>query len=239
MRGSAVRFIIQLLLNVFLILGSLVPFLISVVLIIYRNRSVVERMIRGLALFAGTLTVVGLDAAGVSFARFTIDALGAGGLAGALVKVFSAAVALAAGYGVGMYLVVKLRSSRNIAIRGMIFIGVIVHIELLELYVNALHRDGFTIGAGAIPNAGFLVGLIAYVVLNYDPQDPQHRISTVVRDVWRSRSGDDGGPGAFPAGRRPPSGEASRPVAPKPAPAEDPRKRHESGPYTDRFPEGR
>ncbi|GAA4257343.1 hypothetical protein GCM10022255_073760 [Dactylosporangium darangshiense] len=228
--GSAVHFIIHLLLNLFLIVGSFVPFLLSALLIIYRTRSIVERMIRGLALFAGTLTAVGVDAAGISVARFTVDTLATTGFAGFAVKAFVAVVVVAAGYGVGKYLITKLRTSRNIAIRGMIFIGMIVHIELLEIYVDAVRRNGFTIGSGAIPNAGFMVGLIAYVVLNYDPQNPQERVSAVLRDVWRNRSGADPYPGPVP------------PPRPRHAPRDDqppPADPGYHGPYTDHFPEQR
>jgi hypothetical protein len=156
------------LLNTFIILGSLGGCLAAVLLVVFNTKGWTERIVRGLAIFAGTLVVVGAEAAGLTFSSFAVNSLTHhGGLAGWLIR--GAWVVLGGGAGalLARYLISRIDGS-NLQIRIMILVTIIAHVELLEIYAQNLKRHQFGLGVGALPDIAFIAGLVLYVVFRYD-----------------------------------------------------------------------
>ena len=178
--------LLNLLLNILLI-GSMVIFLCCGAVAVFKAGSREERMIRGFAVFAGALVVLGSEAAGLTFAQFTVNALSGTGTTGAEAKAVGVILPGIAGVGIGHYLVTQLSESSNIAIRIMAFIGMLATVEFIEIYITGVQRAGLAVGAASIPNISFVVGVILYIVLKYDPENPAIKPGLrSARDLLRS-----------------------------------------------------
>jgi hypothetical protein len=153
-----------------LLLGSLILFVGIVFLTATRGTNGLERALRVLSLFVGAMVVVGAQVAGLSFASFTVDALSNTHPSTALLsKVLGAALPGGIGVGFGWYLTRSLRRSHNIAMRVMAFVGMLAATQFLAIYVVATSRHGVRLGATALPNIFFVVGILLYMMLKYDP----------------------------------------------------------------------
>jgi hypothetical protein len=152
------------LLNAFIILGSLGGCLAAVLLVVFNTKGWTERIVRGLAIFAGTLVVIGAEAAGLNFSSFAVDTL----THGWLVKVAWVLLGGGAGSLLARYLVSRIDGGTNLQIRIMILVTIIAHVELLEIYAQNVKRHGFVLGIGALPDVAFIAGLVLYVVFRYD-----------------------------------------------------------------------
>lgn len=159
---------LHFLLNAFIILGSLGGCLAAVLLVVFNTRGWTERIVRGLAIFAGTLVVMGAEAAGLNFSSFAVDTLTHGGLVGLLIKVAWVVLGGCAGSLLARYLISRIDGGTNLQIRIMILVTIIAHVELLEIYAQNLKRHGFVLGIGALPDIAFIAGLVLYVVFRYD-----------------------------------------------------------------------
>jgi hypothetical protein len=161
--------VLHLLLNLLIILGTIVPFLASAMLIVYRTAGRQERVIRGLAMFTAALLALGTQAAGLTVGRGVVGSLEIGGFGGLVIKLAWMTIAGFGGAMLGRYLTRNLGDSTDIQLRVMVFVGTIVHLELLEIYISSFSRNGIAVGAGAIPVISFIVGLLLYIVFRYDP----------------------------------------------------------------------
>ena len=161
--------VLHLLLNLLIILGTIVPFLASAMLIVYRTTGRQERIIRGLAMFTAALLALGTQAAGLTVGRGVVGSLEIGGFAGSVIKLAWMAAAGFGGAMLGRYLTKNLGDSTAIQIRAMVFVGTVAHLELLEIYISSFSRNGLAVGAGAIPVIAFISGLLLYIVFRYDP----------------------------------------------------------------------
>jgi hypothetical protein len=162
--------VLHFILNIFIIVGTIVPFLVAAMLIVYRTTGLQERLIRGLAMFAATLVALGSQAAGLTVGKGVVDMLETRGFVGLMIKLAWIALASYAGAMLGRYLTKNLDASTTLQIRVMVFVGMIVHLELLEVYISSFSRNGFAVGPGAIPDIAFISGLLLYIVLKYDPE---------------------------------------------------------------------
>ncbi|HEX4832288.1 MAG TPA: hypothetical protein VH478_14490 [Trebonia sp.] len=162
--------ILHLFVNVLIVVGTIVPFLAAAMLIVYRTTGLQERLIRGLALFTATLVVLGSQAAGLTVGKGIVDMMEVKGFGGLVIKLAWILLAGSAGAMLARYLTNHLYSSTSLQLRVMVFVGMVVHLELLEIYVSSFSRNGFAVGAGAIPDIAFISGLLLYIVLRYDPE---------------------------------------------------------------------
>lgn len=154
---------LHFLLNAFIILGSLGGCLAAVLLVVFNTKGWTERIVRGLAIFAGSLVVIGAEAAG-----FPSDQVKTLAHSGSLITVASVILGGGAGALLGWYLVSRIGDSTNLQIRIMIMVTIIAHVELLEIYAQDVKSQGFSLGSGALPDIAFIVGLALYIVFRYD-----------------------------------------------------------------------
>jgi hypothetical protein len=159
-------FLLTLLLHVMLI-GSMLAFTAASVFLISKAQDPQDRWIRIGAFFAGAMIVMGANAAGLTFAEFIVDAL-SNNSPGATTA--AAVVPTALGLGAGAYLTRSARRHGVVAERIMILIGMLASVQFTYIYLAALDRKGFELGATAIPNMSFSVGIILYLVLNHGVQ---------------------------------------------------------------------
>ena len=95
------------------------------------------------------------------------------GFGGLLIKIAWIAVFSAAGAGLSWYMAKELKYSPNVQVRIMVFVSMLAFMELIEIYARSVGRNGFSIGAGAIPEVAFITGLLLYIVLRFNPGGPR------------------------------------------------------------------
>jgi hypothetical protein len=52
--------------------------------------------------------------------------------------------------------------------RILVFVGVLVTTQFAELYAAAVHVSGFAPSRSLLPNVSFIVGLVLYIITQYD-----------------------------------------------------------------------
>jgi cytochrome bd-type quinol oxidase subunit 2 len=143
-----------------LLVGAMLAFLFTLVAMVLRTEQPVERLRRGLALFAGAMVVVGAQASGASFAIFTTDSLGNARGASLAANVVSAVIPAVAGAALGFFIVRKYRTNEAFAMRIICFIGTLALAAFAEVYAQATNTHGVFLGAAALPNLSFTVGVV-------------------------------------------------------------------------------
>jgi len=164
-----------------LLLGSLLLFTGFVFWNATHGTNNLELALRVSALFAGALVIVGAQAAGLSFAAFTVDSLSSTHPSTALAsKVVGALLPGGVGVGMGWYLTRSLHRNQNIAMRVMAFVGMLAASQFAAIYVVATSRHGVRLGASALPNIFFVVGILIYMMLKFDPSRARQRRASAV-----------------------------------------------------------
>ncbi len=159
-------------LNIFLhvlLIGSLLLFLWVIVAGALAEPDPWERTLRLAAIVAGALVALGAQAAGVSFATFTVEALAGARAPSAGAALVSAVIPALVGVGLGFFLVRTINRSSRIARRAMGFLAMLIGVAFAALYAQITQTNGLIIGAAAIPNVSFVVGVILTVVFTWDP----------------------------------------------------------------------
>lgn len=202
-----------------MLIGSMLVFVASSVLVTFKTDSALERAIRASALFCGAMVVLGAQAAGLGFAEFTVSALSNTTLSGTLFKVTGAVVPATFGMIIGHYLSYSVRRSENLAIRVMAFVGTLAATQFAAIYAVAVNENGLALGASAIPNIAFVVGILLYVVLKYEPgkRPKPSRLGAALTTQLLNRqqqagSGEPSPAEPRPRRRRPGGGTGGQPV---------------------------
>ena len=153
--------------------GSLVLFLWLLIEMVVRESSKGERLMRSLALICGAIVALGAQAAGVGFASFTVEALTGNGSGEGIAKFLSIVLpgGLAAAF--GWYFTQVMRRSAVMGLRLVSFLGMLTVISFTVIFAEATKTQGVFLGAAAIPNASFVVGLILSVVFFTPTADGQ------------------------------------------------------------------
>lgn len=181
-RGYRGAWAMIVLLTIFLhcmLVGSLILFVAYGLIVTFQTSSLVERLIRLGAWFSGAMVVIGAQAGGLSFADFTVNALSGTRPAAEVATLFGALVPGALGVALASYLTNSVRRSSNVAIRVMAFVGMLAATQFAQIYAVALNARGMNIGAAAIPNLSFVVGIVMYIVLTWDPESRNVRRSSL------------------------------------------------------------
>jgi hypothetical protein len=156
------------LLNAFIILGLLGGCLATVALVVFNTRGWTERIIRGLTIFTGTLVVMAADATGLTLSSFAVNTFSHGGPVGWAIKLTWVVLGGGAGALLARYLISRVGTGTNLQLRIMILVTVIAHVELLEIYLQNLERNGFIHGIGELPDLAFISGLVLNIVFRFD-----------------------------------------------------------------------
>jgi len=149
-----------------LIIGAILALMFVLWQIANETENVMERAVRIMAYGGGLLTVLGAKAGGISISDFTVSALKQSNP----IKIGFFGVAVPAGTGVlvAWYMKNRMEKGDNFGKRIMIFVGVLVATQFAELYAAAVHVSGFSPSPSLMPNVAFIVGLVLYIITQYD-----------------------------------------------------------------------
>jgi len=151
--------------------GTLVLFLVLLVDMVVREPNPGERLMRSLALICGALVALGAQAAGVDFASYTVEALTGTRAAGAGFKALSIIIPGGMAAAFGWYFTRVMRRSAAMGLRLVSFLGMLTVIAFAVIFAEATSTQGVFLGAAAIPNTSFVIGLIFSVLVFNTPAD--------------------------------------------------------------------
>jgi hypothetical protein len=190
--SSLLTTVLNVLLDVILAL-SLVVFLWALIDLTRKAPDGNERFTRALALVAGALVALGAQASGVGFASYIIDSLTGAGPGGEGVKLLSILIPGGAALVFGWFFLRAVRYSTMMALRWMTFLGMLTIVSFTVIFAEATNTEGVFLGAAAIPNTSFVVGLIFSVLAFRRPADAPDGIDIFgdIVGIWRrTRSSD-------------------------------------------------
>lgn len=122
---------------------------------------------RALALVGGALVALGAQATGVGFAEYVVESLAGSGPTGEGVKLSSIIVPGGAAFIFGWYFSRVIEYQTLKATRWMVFLGMLAIVAFAAIFAEATSTQGVFLGAAAIPNTSFVVGLIlSYLAFN-------------------------------------------------------------------------
>lgn len=171
---SAVSSALTTVLNIALdaiLAGTLLLFLVVLVGMVVTERDRDERFMRSLALVAGALVALGAQAAGISYASYAVDALAGTGPGGSAVKFLSIVIPGGIAAAFGWFFMRAMRHSTAMGLRWMSFLGMLTVVTFGVIFAQATETQGVFLGAAAIPNTSFVVGLIFSVLAFRRPAD--------------------------------------------------------------------
>jgi hypothetical protein len=176
-----------------LLVGSLGLFLAVIVTNAIAEPDPRERILRLAALAVGAMVTLGAQAAGVSYAAFTVDALSGARATSAIAKIAATAVPGLLGAGLGFYIVRTFRRSDRIGMRVLGFVAMLATTAFAAVYAQATQTKGVFLGAAALPNVSFVSGVILCIVFtdNADDSGPAVGASLLQGALARWRGGSD------------------------------------------------
>jgi hypothetical protein len=189
--------------------GSLVLFLVLLINMVVREPDPGERLMRSLALICGALVALGAQAAGVDFASYTVEALTGTRAAGGAFKLLSIIVPGGMAAVFGWYFTQVMRRSAAMGLRLVSFLGMLTVIAFAAIFAEATSTQGVFLGAAAIPNTSFVIGLIFSVLVFNTPADDlggSGRLSALT-DLLRRPGGS-----ARSSGAPPPESQTAKPT---------------------------
>ena len=136
---------------------------------IVATRSISERIVRGLAMTAGTFAYLASKALGISLPTLIMESVEAG-------KWFSfitigAIIPSLAGFFLIRYVMSCMRKHDAIAVRIMIMLSALVFVMFGDVYVVAAGQAKLVDLRPLLPNVTFLLTMMCYVVFEYRPKD--------------------------------------------------------------------
>jgi hypothetical protein len=154
--------VLNILLYVFLVASLAVFFFLLLRVVIFAPES--ERFPRALALIGGAVVALASEVAGIGFAEQLVESLASSSPVGEGVKLLAALIPGGAAVAFGWYFSYVLERSTYKAIRWMVLLGMLTLVTFAVILAEATKTNGVFLGAAAIPNASFVLGLIFSVL---------------------------------------------------------------------------
>lgn len=171
-----------------LLIGSMVLFLMVLVLTAIRADAGGERLKRSLALFVGAMVVLGAQASGLGFAAFMAGGLASGRAASASAAAVASIIPALAGVGMGFFMVRAYRKNEVFAMRLLCFVGMLALASFIEVYASVTSANGILIGAGAVPNLAFAAGVVMVFIFTDDRKSGASVMGRAA-SLWARRRG--------------------------------------------------
>jgi hypothetical protein len=156
--SSTFTTVINLALDIFLGVSLLFFFFVLMVTVVFAPAG--EHFGRALALVGGALVALGAQAAGIGFAEYVVESLAGSGPAGEGAKLLSVVIPGGAAVIFGWYFARATEYQTLKAMRWMVFLGMLSVVAFAVIFAEATSTQGVFLGAAAIPNTSFVVGLI-------------------------------------------------------------------------------
>ena len=136
---------------------------------ITNTKSIPERIVRGLALTAGTFAYLAAKALGVSLPSLVVQSV-EGGKWFSLIFI-GAIIPSLAGFFLIRYMMACMKKHDAIAIRVMLMIAALVLVMFADVYVVAASQAKLEDLRPLLPNVTFLLTMMCYIVFEYRPRD--------------------------------------------------------------------
>lgn len=156
--SSTFTTVINVALDVFLGVSLFFFFFVLVITVVFAPAG--EHFGRALALVGGALVALGAQAAGVGFAEYVVESLAGSGPTGEGAKLLSVVIPGGAAVIFGWYFARATEYQTLKAMRWMVFLGMLAVVAFAVIFAEATSTQGVFLGAAAIPNTSFVVGLI-------------------------------------------------------------------------------
>jgi hypothetical protein len=142
---------------------------------------------RAFALVGGALVALGAQATGVGFAEYVVESLAGSGPTGEGAKLLSAIIPGGAAFVFGWYFSRTIEYQTLKAIRWLVLVGMLATVAFAAIFAEATSTQGVFLGAAAIPNTSFVVGLIlSYLAFNHAEDEDGRSRSLLERLGLRS-----------------------------------------------------
>lgn len=151
-----------------LLVGSMVGFLVFLIMDTIAEPDRGEKFVRVLALVGGALVALGAKASGVDYATFAVQAMAGARPASAIANVGATVIPALLGAGFGFFITRTMSKSEEKGKRWASFIGMLALIAFLQVYAEAADVNGIFLGKASIPNVSFVTGVILTYVATYD-----------------------------------------------------------------------
>ncbi len=139
-------------------------------LAIVTTKSIPERIVRGLALTAGTFAYLAAKALGISLPSLIVQSV-EGGKWYSLIFL-GAIIPSLAGFFLIRYVMACMMKHDAIAIRVMLMISALVLVMFGDVYIVAAGEAKLDDMRPLLPNVTFLLTMMCYIVFEYRPKDP-------------------------------------------------------------------
>ena len=136
---------------------------------IIATRTVSERIVRGIAMTAGTFAYLASKALGISLPTLILEAVAQGKWFSFLL--IGAVIPALAGFFLTRYIMSCMRKHDAIAVRVMIMLSALVFVMFGDVYVAAAGEAKLLDLRPLLPNVTFLLTMMCYIVLEYRPKD--------------------------------------------------------------------
>jgi hypothetical protein len=182
--------VLNVLLYVFLASSLALFFYYLVRLVVQAPNS--EVFPRALALIGGAVVALLSEVAGTGIAEQLVDSLAGSGPVGGGVKLLSVVIPGGAAVAFGWYFAHAMERSSYRALRWMVLLGSLTVVTFAVILAEATQTEGVFLGAAAIPNASFVLGLIISVLAFGGAEDDLDRqgglLSGIFARIGKSRS---------------------------------------------------
>lgn len=178
--------VLNVLLYVFLASSLVIFFVLLLGIVVFAPNS--ERFPRALALIGGAVVALASEVTGAGFADELVDALAGSGPVGGGVKLLAVVIPGGAAVAFGWYFSYAMERSTYRAIRWMVLLGMLTLVTFAVILAEATKTEGVFLGAAAIPNASFILGLIISVIAFGGAEDDSDEKGGLLRAV-RARLG--------------------------------------------------
>jgi hypothetical protein len=167
-----------------LLVGALLIFAWLLVEMAIFSAETRERFLRSLALAGGAILALGAQVTGVDFAGSVVDSLVGNDPMGAGGKVLLAIAAGLVAAAFGWYFTQVALREETRGLRLACALGAMTILGLTLILAETIDRQGFFLGAGAIPNFAFMVGLIGGVIFSVPAAEaPAERGGGILTDL--------------------------------------------------------
>jgi hypothetical protein len=150
-----------------LLVGTLLLFFVFLIRLVFEADDRYDRLMRGLAMLIGTMIGLGAQVSGDGFATFIVKSLTTTRSAGVGATLLGTVVPAGVGIVVGYFFTRALDRTPEIGVRFLVLISMLCIIAFAEIYVQATQTKGVFLGAAALPNVCFMVGLGLTVLGRY------------------------------------------------------------------------
>lgn len=172
------------------LVGSLVIFLVLLIRVTFDTDDTTEKWMRGLGLLIGALIALGAQVSGEGFATYIVDSLATARPIGIGSQILGALIPALLGLIVAVLMQRAIERDHDKAMRFLVLVGMLGIVAFIEIYAEATSTQGVFLGAAALPNVGFMVGLGLTLLARYDGPGRTRPTNSIVDRLKHAKPAD-------------------------------------------------